>query len=106
MSANWKSSCELGVSSAPQTSTTFGTIDTIGCSALDLCAATMAQQEVGNPSLDSFQCGHWSWRNCVADERDYACEKVSGPAVAITRRRQVILSKDRDQSVWRHTNCT
>ena len=42
-------------SSAPQTetSTTVGTIDTIECTALDLCANTMAQQEL--------QCGHWSW---------------------------------------------
>ena len=57
-------------SSAPQTetTTTVGTIDTIECTALDLCATTMAQQEVVNPSLDSLQCGHWNWRNCVADE--------------------------------------
>ena len=43
-------------SSAPQTerSTTVGTIDTIECTALDLCATTMAQQEVVNPRWMAF----------------------------------------------------
>ena len=47
-------------SSAPQTetSTTVGAIDTIECTALHLCATTMAQQEVANP--------HWT---AFADER-------------------------------------
>ena len=35
------------------------------CTALDLCATTMAQQEGRESSLDSLQCGHSSWRNCV-----------------------------------------
>ena len=43
-------------SSTPQieTSTTVGTVDAIECTALDLCAT---------------QCGHWSRRNCVVNER-------------------------------------
>ena len=43
-------------SSAPQTetSTTVGTIDTIECTALDLCATTMAQQEVVNSRWTAF----------------------------------------------------
>ena len=50
-------------------STTVGTIDKIECTALDLCATTMAQQEVANPRWRAFNVDTWSWRNCVADER-------------------------------------
>ena len=45
------------------------TVETIEYTALDLCATTMTQQEVVNPRWIAFKCGHWSWRNCVADER-------------------------------------
>ena len=58
-------------SSAPQTetSTMVGTVDAIECTALDLCATALAQQEIVNPRWIAFQRGHWSRRNCVANER-------------------------------------
>ena len=68
-------------SSTPQTekSTTVGTIDTIGRTALDRCVTTMAQQVV-NPRWTTFNVdtgvGGTVWRMSA----DYACEKVSGPA--------------------------
>ena len=41
-------SCSMA-SSTPQTSTTFGTIHAIECTALDLCATALTQQENVNP---------------------------------------------------------
>ena len=68
--------------SAPQTetSTTVGTIDAIGCSALDLCATTMAQQEVVNPRWIAFNVDTGAGGTVWPMNADYACEKVSGPA--------------------------
>ena len=50
-------------SSTPQTETsaTVGTVDAIECTALDLCATALTQQEIVNP--------RWIWRNRMANER-------------------------------------
>ena len=91
-------------SSTPQTetSTTGGTIDTIGCTSLDLCA-----QDIANPR----------WRACNVDtgaggtvwpiDADYACEKVSGPAGHHKTATGDMVEgqgrfRVRCQSVWRH----
>ena len=73
-SANWKSSCELVASSAPQTetSTTVGTIDTIECTSLDLCA-----QEIANPCWISFNVDTGAGGTVWPIDADYACEKFS-----------------------------
>ena len=58
-------------SSAPQTetSTTVGTVDAIECTALDLCATAMTQQEIVNPRWIAFSVDTGAGRNCVANER-------------------------------------
>ena len=70
----------LVASSAPQTETsaTLGTIDTIECTALDLCATSMAQQEAANPCwiAVNVDTGGTVWPMNADNE----CEKVSGPA--------------------------
>ena len=67
-------------SSAPQTetSTTVGTIETIECTALDLCATTMAQQKAVNPRWIAFNVDTGAGGTVWAMNADYACEKVSG----------------------------
>ena len=69
-------------SSAPQveTSTTVGTIDTIECTASDLCATTMAQQEVVNPRWIAFNVDTGAGGTAWPMNADYAREKISGPA--------------------------
>ena len=69
-------------SSAPQTetSTTVDTIDTIECTASDLCATTMAQQEVVNPRWTAFNVDTGAEGTVWPMNADYACEKGSGPA--------------------------
>ena len=69
-------------SSAPQTekSTTVGTIDTIECTALDLCATTMAQKEVVNPRWIAFNVDTGAGGTAWPVNADYACEQVSSPA--------------------------
>ena len=69
-------------SSAPQTETnkTVGTIDTIECTTLDLCATTMAQQEVVNPRWIAFNADTGAGGTVWPMNADYACEKVSCPA--------------------------
>ena len=69
-------------SSAPQTetSTTVGAIDTIECTALHLCATTMAQQQVVNPRWIAFNVDTGAGGTVWPMNADYACEKVSGPA--------------------------
>ena len=57
-----------------------GTIDTIECTALDLCAATMAQSEVVNPRWIAFNVDTGTGGTVWPMNADYACEKVSGPA--------------------------
>ena len=71
----------LVASCTPQTetSTTVGTIDTIGRTALDRCATTMAQQVV-NPRWIAFNVDTGAGGTVWPMSADYACEKVSGPA--------------------------
>ena len=89
-------------SSAPQTetSTTVGTIDTIECTSLDLCA-----QEIVNPRWIAFNEDTGAGGTVWPTDADYACEKVSG------RNDNNVWSKDRDGfefdvSVFGDTNCT
>ena len=97
-------------SSTPQTetSTTVGTVDAIECTALDLCATTMARQEVDNPRWIAFNVDTGAGGTVWPMNADCACEKVSGPAgrnyktatgemVEVQGRFRV-----RCQSVWGH----
>ena len=67
-------------SSTPQTetSTTGGTDDAIECTALDLRATALTQQEIVNPRWIAFNVdtGGTVWPM----NADCACEKISGPA--------------------------
>ena len=97
-------------SSAPQTETrtTVGTIDTIECTALDLCATTMAKQEVVNPRWMSFTVDTGAGGTVWPMNADYACEKISGPAGRNykTATGEMVGGQGRFrvrcQSVWRH----
>ena len=95
---------------APQTetSTTVGTIDTIECTALDLCATTMAQQEVVNSRWIALNVDTGAGGIAWPINADYACEKVSGPAGRNykTATGDMVEGQGRFrvrcQSVWRH----
>ena len=69
-------------SSAPQTetSTTVDTIDKIECTVSDLCATTMAQQDVVSPRWTAFNVDTGAEGTVWPMNADCACEKVSGPA--------------------------
>ena len=69
-------------SSAPQTetSTTVGTVDAIECTALDLCATALTQQEIVNPRWIAFNVDTGARGTVWPMNADYACEKISGPA--------------------------
>ena len=68
-------------SSTPQTetSTTVGTVDAIECTALDLCATALTQQEIVNPRWIAFNVDTGAGRTVWPMNADYACEKISGP---------------------------
>ena len=68
-------------SSTPQTetSTTFGTVDAIECTAFDLCATALTQQEIVNPRWIAFNVGTGAGGTVWPMNADYACEKISGP---------------------------
>ena len=97
-------------SSAPQTeaNTTVGTIDTIECTALDLCATTMAQHEVVNPRWIVFNVDTGAGGTVWPMNADYACEKVSGQTGRNykTATGEMVegqgRSRVRCQSVWGH----
>ena len=61
--------------SKSETSTTVGTIDTIECTSLDLCA-----QEIVNPRWIAFNVDTGAGGTVWPMNADYACEKISGPA--------------------------
>ena len=67
------------VASSPQTetSTKVGAIDTVECAALNLCATTMAQQEVMNRRWTAFNVDTGAGGTVWPINTDYACEKVS-----------------------------
>ena len=69
-------------SSTPQTetSTTVGTVDAIECTALDLCATALTQQEIVNPRWIAFNVDTGAGGTVWPMNADYACEKISGPA--------------------------
>ena len=68
-------------SSTPQTetSTTVGTVDAIECTALDLCAIALTQQEIVNPRWIAFNVDTGAGGTVWPMKADYACEKISGP---------------------------
>ena len=69
-------------SSAPQTetSTIVGTVDAIECTALDLCATALTQQEIVNPRWIAFNVDAGARGTVWPMNADYACEKISCPA--------------------------
>ena len=68
-------------SSTPQTetSTTVGTVDAIECTALDLCATALTQQEIVNPRWIAFSVDTGGGGTVWPMNADFACEKISGP---------------------------
>ena len=68
-------------SSTPETetSTTVGTVDAIECTALDLCATALTQQEIVNPRWIAFNVDTGARGTVWPMNADYACEKNSGP---------------------------
>ena len=68
-------------SSTPQTetSTTVGTVDAIECTALDLCATALTQQEIVNPRWTACNVDTGAGGTVWPMNADYACEKISGP---------------------------
>ena len=63
-----------------ETSTTVGTVDAIECTALDLCASALTQQEIVNPRWIAFNVDTGAGGTVWPMNADYACEKISGPA--------------------------
>ena len=65
-------------SSTPQTetSTTVGTVDAIECTALDLCATALTQQEIVNPRWIAFNVDTGAGGTVWPMNADYACEKI------------------------------
>ena len=68
-------------SSTPQTetSTLVVTVDAIECTALDLCATALTQQEIVNPRWIAFNMDTGAGGTVWPMYADYACEKISGP---------------------------
>ena len=68
-------------SSTPQTetSTTVGMVDAIECTALDLCATALTQQEIVNHRWTAFKVDTGAGGTVWPMNADYACEKISGP---------------------------
>ena len=64
-------------SSTPQTetSTTVGTVDAIECTALDLCATALTQQEIVNPRWTAFYVDTGAGGTVWPMDADYACDK-------------------------------
>ena len=94
-------------SSTPQTetSTTVGTVDAIECTALDLCATALTQQEILNPRWIAFNVdtgvGGTVWpmnADCACGENFRSCRSQ------LQVLQQVNWSKDRDGFVF--VDCT
>ena len=64
-------------SSTPQTETNI-TVDAIECTALDLRATALTQQEIVNPRWIVFNVDTGAGRTVWPMNADYACEKISG----------------------------
>ena len=106
----WNQQTEIPVassvtSSVPQseTSATVGTIDTIECTSLDLCA-----QELVHPRWIAFNVDTGAGGTVWPMDADYTCERISGPAGRNYRTAtgEMVEGKGqfrvRCQSVWRH----
>ena len=67
-------------SSTPQTetSTTVGTIDAIECTALDLCATALTQQEIVSPRWIALNVDTGAGRTVWPMNADYACKDSDG----------------------------
>ena len=97
-------------SSAPQTETSrmVGTIGTIERAASDLCATTMAQQEVVNPRWIAFNLYNGAGGTVWPMNADNACEKVfrSSRSQCKTATGEMVEGQGRFrvrcQSVWGH----
>ena len=98
-------------SSTPQTetSTTVGTVNAIECTALDLCATALAQQEIVNPRWIAFNVDAGAGGTVWPMNADYACEKITGPAGRNYKTATVEMVVEgqgrfrvRCQSVWGH----
>ena len=97
-------------SSTPQTetSTTVGTVDAIECTALDLCATALTQQEIVNPRWIAFNADTGAGGTVWPMNADYACEKISGTAGRNNKTATGEMFEGqgrfrvRCQSVWRH----
>ena len=60
-----------------ETSTTVGTVDAIECTALDLCATALTQQEIVNPRWIAFNVDTGAGGTVWPMNADYASEKIS-----------------------------
>ena len=67
------------VASSVASSTTVGTVDAIECTALDLCATALTQQEIVNPRWIAFNVDTGAGGTVWPMNADYVCEKISGP---------------------------
>ena len=94
--------------SQTETSTTVGTVDAIECTALDLCALALTQQEIVNPRWKAFNVDTGAGRTVWPMNAAYACEKISGPAGRSykTAKGEMVEGQGRFrvlcQSVWRN----
>ena len=83
-------------------------IDTVECTALDLCATAMAQQEIVNPRWIAFNVDTGVGGTVWPMNADYACEKVTSPTGRNykTVTGEVVEGQGRFrvrcQSVWEH----
>ena len=100
-------------SSTPQTetSTTVGTVDAIECTALDLCATALTQQEIVNPRWIAFNVDTGAGGTVWPVNADHACEKISGPGGLKYQTATGCWLKDRDGfafvvKVFGDTYCT
>ena len=77
----WSPVASSVASSAPQTetSTTVGTVDAIECTALDLCATALTQQEIVNPRWIAFNVDTGAGGTVWPMNAHYTCKKISGP---------------------------
>ena len=97
-------------SSTPQTetSTTVGTVDAIECTAFDLCATALTQQEIVNSHWIAFNMDTGAGGTVWPMNADYACETFSGPAGrnCKTATGEMVEGQGpfrvRCQSVWEH----
>ena len=74
----------------------------IECTALDLCATALTQQEIVNPRWIAFNVDTGAGGPVWPMNADYACEKISGPA----GRNYKTATCEMVVKVFGDTNCT